>query len=69
MEEIINLPKQVIDSEWKDDIDYVPYEEEGTYVSPQEVKKTTIDRIKKSPIKLAIRGMVEWDKIKENLSA
>lgn len=65
----INLPNKVIDSEWRDDIDYEAYEEEGTYISPSEVEKTTIARIKKSPIKLAIRNMVDWDKIQEKLSA
>ena len=66
----IKLPKQVIDSDWKKDgIDYEPYQEEGTYISPSEVKKSTIARIKKSPIKLAIRNMVDWDKVQEKLSA
>ena len=65
----IKLPKKVIDSEWKDDIDYEPYQDEGTYIAPSKVKKTTIARIKKSPIKLAIRNMVDWDKVQENLSA
>lgn len=69
MDATIKLPKKVIDSEWKDDIDYEPYQDEGTYISPSEVKKTTIARIKKSPIKLAIRNMVDWDKVQENLSA
>lgn len=65
----IKLPKKVIDSEWKDDIDYESYQDEGTYISPSKVKKTTIARIKKSPIKLAIRNMVDWDKVQEKLSA
>ena len=65
----IKLPKKVIDSEWKDDIDYETYQEEGAYISPSEVKKATIARIKKSPIKLAIRNMVDWDKVQEKLSA
>ena len=69
MEETINLPKQVIDSEWRDDINYETYKDEGTYISPEEVKKTTISRIKKSPIKLAIRNMVDWEKIQKSLSA
>lgn len=69
MEETINLPKEVIDSEWKDDINYETYKDERTYISPDEVKKTTITRIKKSPIKLAIRNMVDWEKIQKSLSA
>ena len=67
--ETINLPNQVIDSDWKDDIDYEAYQDEKTYVSPQSVKKETITRIKKSPIKLAIRNMVDWDKIIKQAAA
>ena len=59
----ITLPNQVIDSEWKDDIDYQPYEDEKDYISPEKVKKETIAKIKKSPVKLAIRNMVDWNKI------
>ena len=59
----IKLPTKVIDSDWKDDIDYEPYEDEKTYISPKNVKKTTITKIKNSPIKLTIRNMVDWDKI------
>ena len=59
----INLPNQVIDSDWKDDIDYEAYQNEKTYVSPQSVKKETIAKIKNSPIKLAIRSMVDWNNI------
>ena len=59
----IKLPNQVIDSEWKDDIDYQPYEDEKTYVSPKRIKKETINKIKKSPVKLAIKNLVNWDKI------
>ena len=33
-QETINLPNQVIDSEWRDDIDYQPYEDEKDYISP-----------------------------------
>ena len=65
MTQTISLPKKVIDSEWRDDIDYQAYEDEGTYISPDKVKKTTIERIKKSPIKLSISNMVDWNKIKE----
>ncbi|MBR3115843.1 hypothetical protein IKF30_01290 [Candidatus Saccharibacteria bacterium] len=67
--ETINLPNKVIDSDWKDDIDYEPYEDEKTYISPESVKKETITKIKKSPIKLAIRNMVDWDKIINNATA
>ena len=67
--ETINLPNQVIDSDWKDDIDYEAYQDEKTYISPAKVKKETITRIKKSPIKLAIRNMVDWDKIIKQAAA
>lgn len=64
----IKLPTKVIDSEWKDDIDYEPYEDEKTYISPKSIKKTTIKRIKNSPIKLSIRNLVDWGKINEQLA-
>lgn len=59
----LQLPNQVIDSDWKDDIDYQSYKDEGTYVSPKKVSKETIAKIKKSPVKLAIRNIVDWNKI------
>ena len=67
--EDIKLPKEVIDSEWKDDIDYEPYEDEGTYVSPDSIKKETIAKIKRSPIKLSIRNLVDWNNIDKQLAA
>ncbi len=63
----IKLPNKVIDSEWQDDIDYEPYEDEKTYVSPDSIKKETITRIKHSPIKLSIRNMIDWKKVDEEL--
>ena len=63
----IKLPSKVIDSEWQDDIDYEPYEDEKTYVSPDSIKKETITRIKYSPIKLSIRNMIDWKKVDEEL--
>lgn len=65
----INLPNQVIDSEWRDDIDYKPYKDEKTYISPKSVDQETLARIKKSPVKLAIRNMVNWDKIIDKATA
>ncbi|MBR2640978.1 hypothetical protein IKD49_00755 [Candidatus Saccharibacteria bacterium] len=65
----IKLPKKVIDSDWKDDIDYQPYEEEKTYVSPTSIKRETINKIKKSPIKLAIRNMVDWNEVSKQITA
>ena len=58
--ETIKLPTKVIDSDWKDDIDYEPYENEKTYISPNEVSKKTINRIKQSSIKLSINGLWSW---------
>ncbi|MBR3138484.1 hypothetical protein IKG38_00480 [Candidatus Saccharibacteria bacterium] len=60
MTQTLTIPTKVVDSDWKDDIDYEPYEEEGTYISPNSIKKETIAKIKKSPVKLAIRNMVDW---------
>ena len=51
----IKLPTKVIDSDWKDDID-----DEGTYISPSDVTKETIAKIKKSSIKLSIDGLWNW---------
>ena len=69
MTQTIKLPKKVIDSDWKDDIDYEPYEDEKTYISPESIKKETIAKIKKSPVKLAIRNMVDWKSITKQLAA
>ena len=65
----IKLPNKVIDSDWKDDIDYEPYEDEKAYIAPDEIKKETIARIKRSPIKLAIKNMVDWNKIIDSATA
>lgn len=67
--EDIKLPSEVVDSEWKDDIDYKPYEDEKSYVAPDSIKRETIARIKRSPIKLSIRNLVDWDKINQGLAA
>ena len=67
--ETINLPNQVIDSEWKDDIDYEAYKDEKTYISPKSVSKETIARIKNSPVKLAIHNMVNWKAITNKIAA
>ena len=67
--EDIKLPNKVVDSEWKDDIDYEPYEDEKTYVSPDEIKKETITKIKKSSVKLSIRNLVDWNRINEKMAA
>lgn len=64
----LTIPKEAIDSDWRDDIDYEPYEEERTYISPNEIKKETLAKIKRSPIKLSIRNLVNWDKIDQELN-
>ena len=65
----INLPKTVVDSDWKDDIDYEPFAEEKTYISPDKIDKQTIAKIKKSPIKLAIRNMVNFEELTKKATA
>ena len=64
----IKLPTKVVDSDWRDDIDYEPYEEEKQYIPPKKVTKSTITKIKNSHIKLTIRNMVNWEKIKKDFS-
>ena len=47
--EKLNIPNQVIDSDWKDDIDYETYgnnKEEMEYIAPSEVSKESIAKIK-----------------------
>lgn len=56
----IKLPNKVIDSDWKDDIAYEPYEDEGTYIPPSKVSRQTIAKIKQSSIKLSIDGLWKW---------
>ena len=65
----IKLPTKVVKANWKDDVDYEEYANEKEYISPESVKKETIARIKKSPIKLAIRNMIDWDKITKKVAA
>lgn len=51
MAEALKLPKDVVDSDWKDDID-IDYETYGTekeemeYVAPESVSKESIEKIK-----------------------
>ena len=65
----IKLPNKVIDSDWKDDVDFEPFKDEKTYISPSDVKKETINRIKQSPIKLSINGLWHWEKEDKRLAA
>ena len=67
MTQTLKIPKKVINSEWKDDIDYQPYEDERTYISPESIKKETLNKIKKSPVKLAINKILDWDKMQKEL--
>ena len=65
MTQKIKLPKKVINSSWKDDIDYQPYEDEKAYIPPTSIKKETLAKIKQSSVKLAIKNLVNWDKVGE----
>ena len=67
--ETINLPTKVIDSDWKDDVDYEPYNDEKTYISPDSIKKETLTRIKNSSVRLAIEDMVNLKKILGKVAA
>ena len=52
MAETINLPKQVINSNWKDDVDvdYAIYgdneKQEAEYIAPDKISKKSIEKIK-----------------------
>ena len=52
MTETIKLPTKVIDSDWKDDIDYQPYEDEAKYISPEKVESATAEQAKRRNIKI-----------------
>ena len=67
MTQKISLPDKVVDSDWKDDIDYESYDNEKTYISPESIKKETLAKIKNSSVKLAIRNLVNWDRVKEKV--
>lgn len=47
--EIIKLPKEVVDEDWKDDVGFATYgtdKQEMEYVAPSEVSKKSIEMIK-----------------------
>ncbi|MBR3157399.1 hypothetical protein IKF20_03205 [Candidatus Saccharibacteria bacterium] len=67
MTQAFKIPNKVIDSDWKDDVDYEAYEDEKTYVSPDSIKKETLKKIKNSPVKLAINNILDWDKMQKEL--
>lgn len=54
MTETLKIPSQVVDSDWKDDIDYETYgtdQQEMEYISPTEVSKESINKIKARNLK------------------
>ena len=51
MIEALKLPTKVIESDWKDDIDFEPFENEAKYVSPTK-EKSTAEQAKSRNIKI-----------------
>ena len=62
----LNIPKQVVDSAWKDDIDvdYAIYggdeQKEGEYISPKKASKESLEQIKSFQVKLAFTGLKKF---------
>ena len=62
----LTIPNEVVDSDWKDDVDvdYAIYGEnekkEGEYVSPKEVSKESLNKIKNLQVKLAFSGLKKF---------
>ena len=52
MTEKLKLPTGVVDSDWKDDIDYTPYEDEMNYISPEIVENATAEQAKMRNVKI-----------------
>lgn len=48
----LKIPSEVIDSEWRDDIDYEAYMDEANYIQPEKVEKATAEEAKKRNIKI-----------------
>lgn len=49
MTQKLKIPNEVIDADWKDDIDFAGYgteEQEMEYISPEKVSRESIKRIK-----------------------
>lgn len=72
MAEKLNIPNNVVDSEWKDDVDvdYAIYggsnKGEMEYVSPQDVSKETVkklEKIKSQDIKFGIMARFAKNKL------
>ena len=69
----LNIPTEVVDSDWRDDIDkdYATQEDvnqdfeiygdnekqEGEYISPKKVSKESLSQIKNFQVKLAFSGL------------
>lgn len=52
MTETLKIPTEVVDSSWKDDIDYAPYKDEMSFISPEKVENATAEQAKKRDIKI-----------------
>lgn len=69
MAEKLSLPKEVINSEWKDDVDvdYAIYGDnektESEYISPEAVSKESISKIKARKIGHDVLNMFTSDKV------
>ncbi|MDO5452009.1 MAG: hypothetical protein Q4F56_02885 [Candidatus Saccharibacteria bacterium] len=56
---IIPIDGKVINSDWRDDVDYETYgtdEQEMEYISPAKVSKTSIEKIKNIDLRPRLRG-------------
>lgn len=64
----LNIPNEVIDSDWKDDVDvdYAIYgnteKQEGEFISPESVSKESLNKIKNFQVKLAFGGLQKFRK-------
>lgn len=59
MIEKLNLPTEVIDEDWRDDIgDFQEYDNEKEYVSPTKIPEESIEKIKSIDLRpqLRVRG-------------
>ena len=69
MTEALKIPNQVIDSDWKDDIDFETYgkndKEEMEYVSPDKIDEKSIKEIKAKNEKIghSILSILKQDKL------
>ena len=50
--EKLKTPAEVIDSDWRDDVDYEAYADEANYIQPKTVEKATVEEAKKHNIKI-----------------